>query len=206
MKLQGKIVNWNDDKGFGFIEPNGGGKAVFVHIKAFKSNAYRPIKGDDIIFEVVREQNDRYKAINAKFVKDVERPNKRIAHHSTRSYWGSFIFFFGGFLLVAVVTEFLPLIIAGAYCVMSLVTYVAYAIDKSAAQNGRWRTKESTLHLFALLGGWPGALLAQQTLRHKSRKEAFTFIYKITVFLNLCFLIWLKTEKGAVALNHVLSL
>lgn len=31
MKLQGQVVNWNDDKGFGFVEPNGGGDRAFVH-------------------------------------------------------------------------------------------------------------------------------------------------------------------------------
>ena len=49
MKLQGKILNWNDDKGFGFVEPNGGGQRAFVHIKAFKNNARRPVNGDIIV-------------------------------------------------------------------------------------------------------------------------------------------------------------
>ena len=68
--------------------------------------------------------------------------------------------------------EGLPWLIPGAYGLVSLVTFIAYAIDKSAAQANRWRTRESTLHLLAMLGGWPGALLAQHALRHKSRKLA----------------------------------
>ena len=37
--------------------------------------------------------------------------------------------------------------------VMSLVAFIAYRIDKSAAVRGDWRIKESTLHMFELLGG-----------------------------------------------------
>lgn len=72
---------------------------------------------------------------------------------------------------------------------MSLLTFVVYAMDKSAAKNGNWRIKESTLHLLSFLGGWPGALLAQQKLRHKSIKQPFQFIFWLTVFLNVGLLI-----------------
>jgi len=72
---------------------------------------------------------------------------------------------------------------------VSLLTFVVYAMDKSAAKNGNWRIKESTLHLLSFLGGWPGALLAQQKLRHKSIKQPFQFIFWLTVFLNVGLLI-----------------
>jgi uncharacterized membrane protein YsdA (DUF1294 family) len=68
---------------------------------------------------------------------------------------------------------------------------VAYAIDKSAAVSGRWRTPEQTLHLFSLAGGWPGALLAQQVLRHKTSKESFIAAFWLTVLLNAAaFVAW----------------
>jgi len=44
---------------------------------------------------------------------------------------------------------------------------------------------ENRLHLLSLAGGWPGALLARQTLRHKNRKASFLRIYWATVVLNL---------------------
>ncbi|WJG09423.1 DUF1294 domain-containing protein [Aliiglaciecola sp. LCG003] len=77
-----------------------------------------------------------------------------------------------------------------SYIGISLVTFLAYLIDKSAAQEGRWRTKESTLHLFALLGGWPGALVAQNWLRHKSKKTSFRLVFCCTVVLNCSGLGW----------------
>lgn len=62
--------------------------------------------------------------------------------------------------------------------------YVAYAVDKSAAQRGAWRTSEQTLHLLALLGGWPAAWWAQQWMRHKSSKASFRMVYWCTVLLH----------------------
>lgn len=75
--------------------------------------------------------------------------------------------------------------VALVYLVLSAVAFVAYAIDKSAARRGARRTPESTLHLLALLGGWPGALLAQQFLRHKSTKASFRAVFWATVVINV---------------------
>lgn len=72
-----------------------------------------------------------------------------------------------------------------AYLVMSLVTFVAYAIDKRAATRGEWRTPESTLHMLEFLCGWPGAWLAQRWLRHKSVKTSFRVVFFLMVALNL---------------------
>ena len=58
----------------------------------------------------------------------------------------------------------LPKLVPVIYVVASLFAFAVYAWDKSAAQNGEWRTQESTLHLLALIGGWPGALFAQNVL------------------------------------------
>jgi cold shock CspA family protein len=60
MRFQGKVLNWNDDKGFGFVEPNGGGERAFVHIRAFTTRSRRPVNCEIIIYELVRENNNRY--------------------------------------------------------------------------------------------------------------------------------------------------
>ena len=76
------------------------------------------------------------------------------------------------------------------YLAASAASIVAYAVDKSAARHGRWRTSESTLHLLAIIGGWPGALVAQQVFRHKSRKPSFQAAFLLTVVLNCALLLW----------------
>jgi uncharacterized membrane protein YsdA (DUF1294 family) len=72
-------------------------------------------------------------------------------------------------------------LVLAAYAVMSLVAVALYAADKRRAARGEWRVSETTLHLVALLGGWPGAWIAQQTLRHKRQKRAFMIVFWIIV-------------------------
>jgi len=98
-----------------------------------------------------------------------------------------FIALVGAAALAGRLSWFVP----GLYLGMSIVTFIVYAADKSAARGDRWRTAESTLHLLALGGGWPGALLAQQRLRHKSKKEAFLAVFRLTVAANCGALAWL---------------
>ena len=77
------------------------------------------------------------------------------------------------------------LLMVGFYAIASFITFIVYAIDKSAAKKGAWRIKESRLHCLSLIGGWPGALLAQQKLRHKSYKQPFRVVFWLTVILNV---------------------
>jgi uncharacterized membrane protein YsdA (DUF1294 family) len=64
-----------------------------------------------------------------------------------------------------------------------------YAHDKSAAKKNARRTEESKLHFIALIGGWPGALLAQRVLRHKTSKQSFQIVFWATVILNVAALL-----------------
>jgi uncharacterized membrane protein YsdA (DUF1294 family) len=64
---------------------------------------------------------------------------------------------------------------------LSALTYWAYAIDKRRARDGSWRLPEVRLHLLELLGGWPGAYLAQRRLRHKSSKRSYQVVFWLIV-------------------------
>ena len=90
----------------------------------------------------------------------------------------------------------LPAAVAGLLLGLSLLTFYVYWRDKRAAQTGRWRTPEDKLHLLSLLGGWPGACLAQRVLRHKSHKATFRATYWATVTAHcsalLGWLFWLQ--------------
>lgn len=68
---------------------------------------------------------------------------------------------------------------------VSMVCFTAYALDKRAARTGRRRTPERTLLLLGLVGGWPGAFIAQRWLRHKSSKRAFQVKFWFTVMLHI---------------------
>jgi uncharacterized membrane protein YsdA (DUF1294 family) len=69
--------------------------------------------------------------------------------------------------------------------VMSLITFVAYGFDKRRAQNDGRRVPEKTLHLMALFGGWPGALMGQRVFRHKTQKLSFRIVLWLCVALHL---------------------
>ena len=79
----------------------------------------------------------------------------------------------------------LPQMVGAAYVVTSISCFIAYAMDKSAARARTWRTPETTLLLLGLVGGWPGAVLAQQWLRHKTIKQSFQWKFQLTVAANL---------------------
>jgi uncharacterized membrane protein YsdA (DUF1294 family) len=99
----------------------------------------------------------------------------------------------------------LPVAVLELYLIASAVAFIAYFLDKSAARKDQWRTQESTLHIFALAGGWPGALAAQRLLRHKSRKQSFQIVFWVTVVLNCGALGWLFTPEGAGELRSILG-
>lgn len=94
-----------------------------------------------------------------------------------------------GFLLVMIsltVLGIVPAALALVYLLMSCASYLMYALDKEVAGRSRWRrTPESTLHLLDLVGGWPGALIAQHVARHKTAKASFQRSFWVTVVFNL---------------------
>ncbi|QEI09375.1 DUF1294 domain-containing protein [Pigmentiphaga aceris] len=97
-----------------------------------------------------------------------------------------------------------PAWVALVYAVMSGISVLVYGLDKSAAMANRRRTPERSLHLLALLGGWPGALLAQSVFRHKSSKAGFQWMFRLTVVVNLGVLTWLLWSRSGISLDRLL--
>ena len=83
---------------------------------------------------------------------------------------------------------------------MSILSFVIYGLDKNAAEKGDRRTPENVLHLFSVLGGWPGALIAQQGFRHKNRKTSFQSVFWLTVIVNLGLMAWLWRNENLASL------
>ena len=189
MRKTGKVVSWKDDKGFGFIEPTAGGKQVFVHIKAFPRGTGRPTIGSDVTYNEVCDSQGKVRAEAAELL---------TSGLSFGPALKAFIVALMFLLVVAgvVALNILPVHVLWLYLGMSLVTFVLYAVDKSAAKKGAYRTPEDTLHMLALLGGWPGALYAQQLLRHKSSKQSFRIVFWITLALNVAAFVYLVSGYG----------
>lgn len=186
MRIDGTLKSWNDERGFGFIEPTQGGQEIFVHIKAFEVRTERPQVGQRLSFEIEVNPDGKKRA---KLVQQI-RPKRALRRRpNSPAQWGTASYFaIPGFLLLYLIVAILwrvPNWVAGLYLAASVVCFVVYVVDKSAAAAGQWRISENTLILLGLVGGWPGAIVAQQVYRHKSNKAAFRSVFWGSVVLNV---------------------
>ncbi len=188
MRYVGRLTEWNDERGYGFVCPNGGGERAFVHIKAFGKGSRRPLDGELISYEPERDERQRLNAMRIRPVKIPAKPTQPQRPWLPRRILGVLAL---SAIAFAVFTDHIPLPVLLFYAAMSLIAFFAYGLDKSAARTRRWRTQESTLHLFELLGGWPGALIAQGSFHHKTRKLSFQITFWLVVTMNLGTLAWL---------------
>ncbi|MBE9113494.1 cold shock domain-containing protein, partial [Nodosilinea sp. LEGE 07298] len=62
---RGQLKTWKDDRGFGFIKPEDGGKDVFLHISALPGDCRRPQLGDTILYEKVTQPDGKVRAAKA---------------------------------------------------------------------------------------------------------------------------------------------
>ena len=181
---KGKITEWNDEKGFGFISPIEDGRKIFFHVSDYPRNRGRPALGQVVFFDPVRSEKGE-KATNIA-LSMVGAPIKSKDRMARASYLvGLFIIF----MLAAIAVGRIHFYVFVVYISVSLITFFAYGWDKTKARKGQWRTPEQTLHILALAGGWPGALVAQQYYRHKSQKKEFRIVFWVTVLLNCCTLL-----------------
>jgi uncharacterized membrane protein YsdA (DUF1294 family)/cold shock CspA family protein len=206
MRFQGKLTSWNDAKGIGTITWNGSSDRVFVHISAFKTRHKRPAEGDVVTYEVEKDKSGKFKAINVLF------PQIQFSAGATeRSKPSSGIFIGGvtvafiGYLLFCLFVGRVQLIVLEIYTIASIIAFATYYIDKNAAAKGEWRKSEYTLHMMALLCGWPGAYAAQRITRHKTVKESFQRVFVTTVALNIAGFVVYSSPTATHAILELLS-
>jgi uncharacterized membrane protein YsdA (DUF1294 family)/cold shock CspA family protein len=182
------MVDWKDERGYGFAVQDGKREKAFVHISAFPRHARRPVDGDLITYDLATDDKGRPRAVRIQFVN---------AGAGLSGLFKSITFStivvvaFSLFLVVAGFLGRLHFAVAGIYFLVSLLTFCLYALDKSAAQSNHRRISEKTLLLLGLACGWPGALLAHDKLHHKSKKISFLVIMWATVLVNCIALGWL---------------
>jgi uncharacterized membrane protein YsdA (DUF1294 family)/cold shock CspA family protein len=201
MRHKGRIDVWKDDEGYGFITPALGGDRVFVHVTAFSRRGRRPVGQERVTYELAMDDRGRPQARSVAFAGEAPLPTRSFRRGPLAPMVA------GSYLLTIACATFigwLPVVVLLLHVSASLVAFLVYASDKSAARSGRWRTPESTLHLLGLIGGWPGALAAQRLLRHKSVKTTFQMTFWFTVVLNCGAVGWLMWPLGMQALEMLL--
>ncbi|UXH76382.1 DUF1294 domain-containing protein [Roseateles amylovorans] len=236
MRVEGRIVQWDDAKGYGFIAPSSGGPKIFAHARAFGLRPRRPFVGERVSYEPGTDAQGKPRALKVLSLEPKPQaaatagaassaaggrsakgrgassrasgagprasagaagaggkpgassrssPGSSSASSSSSSGGVWLIPVFASLVLLTHLAWPIPNGLWGLYMAMSLATFIVYGLDKRAARLGHWRVKESTLHGLALLCGWPGALLAQQLLRHKSAKPRFRRVFWLSVSLNI---------------------
>lgn len=189
-RRRGMLQEWNDERGFGFIVPSAGGSRVFAHVSAFPRGR-RPVAGCEVTYLQVRDERNRARASEVGYVGAVPFPEAR-GRGTPMALAAAALFF--AFLTGLVVMEEVHVLLVVYYGLISAVTFLVYGDDKSAAVQGRWRTSEASLHTIALIGGWPGALVARRVFGHKTTKQPFLTIFWGTVIANGVALAWILHE------------
>ncbi|AAP85921.1 CSD domain-containing protein (plasmid) [Cupriavidus necator H16] len=179
MKKAGQVKTWHADKGFGFIDVYADMKDVFFHVTALQTRAVTPTPGDRVSFELGKGKDGRIQALN---VAIVGAPKSRSDASPLPVLAGLAAL---GFIVGGALVGYFPRQAGIVSLLASIITFSAYADDKTRASRNTWRTPETTLHLLALCGGWPGALAAQHLLRHKNRKREFQVSFWGTVAVNV---------------------
>jgi uncharacterized membrane protein YsdA (DUF1294 family)/cold shock CspA family protein len=191
---RGVLAHWHDGRGFGFIQPEGAGEdsALFVHVRAFPDRRALPV-GAPLTFERGTDPRGRPCAVAV-------RPRESLRRRAWRLYGQlqiqgaalAFMALVGLGYLAGVVPAFLVL----AYLVTSHITYGVYLWDKAGAVRGAWRADPRVLYGLAFLGGWPGALIAQDRLRHLTKNDRFRRFFWLATLFNVLTACWFLTPDG----------
>ena len=193
MRQQGILADWNEDRGFGFITPVAGGPRVFVHVSAFPRGR-RPAPNDLVTYSEGRDERNRPRASDVLYL--VPRRSRRTVTRGLPMALVVVTLFFALLIGLVALDQASPLLLA-PYVVSSVVVFAMYGSDKSAAVRGARRIPEANLHAVAVLGGWPGALVARRAFRHKTTKQPFRTIFWGTVIANCVALAWFVFEMPA---------
>jgi uncharacterized membrane protein YsdA (DUF1294 family)/cold shock CspA family protein len=183
MSRKGTLTQWDDAKGYGFITPDDDGPKLFVHAKAFGLRPQRPFVGERLSYREGRDAQGKRRALGVQSLAPRAAPPSLAPRDDGRVLL--IIPAFAAFVLACHLAWGVPNWFWGAYSAMSTATFIVYWLDKRAAMRGGWRVAEGTLHWLSLACGWPGALMAQHLLRHKSVKRSFRRLYWLTVAVNV---------------------
>ena len=198
-RLVGRISGWNDAKGYGFVVPHDAAGRAFVHVKALQPGSRRPMEGDMISYEVWIDARGRQ---NAREIRLAGQRKLDTVLQAPPARWREplppkskplparlpglpILAIFSIAITTGAVLGFVPFPLVLVYCGASVLSFLMYWMDKSAANWGERRIPEASLHLVDLLGGWPGALLAQAAFRHKTVKASFQQAFRRIILVNL---------------------
>ena len=171
-RVQGKVTGWETERGFGWVKHEGG--SLFAHIREFEKG-FIPKAGDDVTFVEGLDFRGRPCATKVECPRVSSLPDRKtwmkLAVLLVLPMWANF--------KLPIAPWLLPL----AALPVSVAAWILFRHDKKRSLEGKWRNSETELHGLELFGGWPGAFLAQQKFRHKTRKLSYQAIFWSIVVL-----------------------
>ncbi len=209
LRLQGTVCYWRDDKGFGFVITYHK-ERVFFHIRDFKQTpARRPQQGDRLSFELGVDKRQRRYAQSLQLeessvaqIKPAKATGPNFSQIQQQAWCFRYLFF--ALLLLSLLAGSFAFTVPLFYLEASLFTYWLYQIDKKLAASGHSsRLSEESLQMFSLIGGWPGALIAQKRLHHKVHKMPFNASSVLWFMAIVAFYSGYLSESGSNFLQKV---
>lgn len=211
MHHTGKVVFWQDKKGFGFLQTELQEPKLFFHIRDFVEAKCRPVEGDILAFTLGEDKQGRPIATQLSIIsanlEARKEPLAALSRVDLNYTQDVALYFRAAFLMLVIIALLfgtLPYLLPILYIEASLFTYWLYQADKNAAiARQSQRLPEESLQMFSLIGGWPGALLAQKKLAHKNSKPMFQREFWLVVAGNCILLLWLMSQHGQQFLSRL---
>lgn len=187
MAIQGTISQWHGNRGYGYIMVDDQNTQIKFHLYDLDAFGQTPRISERVRFKLSKDQNGELRAVK------VERT-------LILNFSFAVTIWFLTVLVASIILLDYPLLMGMLYVAMSALSYAVYAFDKHAMHENRWRVPTATYHLLSLLGGWPGAMLAQSILHHKYNDFGFKGLFWLTVLVNFALFCFSLTERGALIL------
>jgi uncharacterized membrane protein YsdA (DUF1294 family)/cold shock CspA family protein len=192
----GELVDWRDERGFGFIRRPGNAGKIYVHMKSIGKSVDRPRPGDRLEYTVGSDKAGRPVALDVKFVRGAPQqqptPPPLLSAHSNAPHtvMGVATRVVGAAIILAllsanIITERLPVWVAVLYLIGGVGSFLLYRSDKLAAVEHGWRKPETRLQLVDLTFGIVGGLFAQHVFRHKTYKPTFVTVTALITALHI---------------------
>lgn len=196
-RIEGHLFRWNEARGFGFLKAVDGGPDAFAHIRAFAKDDRHIEEGHLYSYTVETDENGRLRAGDIRPVRPPPpKPNFAYQFFSRAPRLlviPAFVFIA---MAVAMTTDVSPAWFI-VYGVASIACFIGYALDKRAAEHKQWRVSETILLMVGLVGGWPGAIVAQELFRHKTKKVYFRTLFWMSVAINMAAFVQIAAFTGA---------
>jgi len=185
VRVKGRLVNWNDERGFGFVAPEDGSPDAFVHVSDFLKEDRHIELNQEYEFEIVTGKDGRRKARRVRTIVAEKAGPSALSKVLQR---GPRMLVIPAFLFIALAIATVQPVSLNwlvIYGVASVACFAGYGLDKRAANQKQWRVSETILLLIGLVGGWPGGILGQEIFRHKTQKKAFRTLFWMSVAINM---------------------